>query len=62
MPLVSFHSPSKNQKITQFLIFSGGIEKDISQEMGSYETKYSRVDKVNFVEDSLEKDERIWSA
>ena len=62
MPLVSFHSPSKNQKITQFLIFSGDIEKDISQEMGSYETKYSRVDKVNFVEDSLEKDERIWSA
>ena len=55
MSLVSFHIPSKNQKIRAFLKFSGGIEKDICKEMGSYETKYSRVDKVNFVEDNLEK-------
>ena len=34
MPLVSFYTPSKHQKTSGFLTFSGGIERDQWHEMG----------------------------
>ena len=34
MPLVSFYTPRKRQKTKDFLMFSGGIERDQWHEMG----------------------------
>ena len=34
MPLVSFYAPLKHPKTIDFLIFSGGIERDQWHEMG----------------------------
>ena len=34
MPLISFYTPWKHQKTSDFLMFSGGIERDQWDEMG----------------------------
>ena len=33
-PIGSFYTPSKHQKIFDFLMFSGGVERDQWHEMG----------------------------
>ena len=42
MPLVSFDTPWKYQKLSGFLMYLGGIERDQWHEMGKEQTHYGK--------------------
>ena len=46
MPLISFNIPCKHQKTSDFLMFSGGIERDQWYEMGHYKLLFQHPTQV----------------
>ena len=56
MPLFFFYTPWNYQKTSDFPMFLGGIQRDYWNGMfskWSFETEYSRMDQLKFVDDSL---------